>query len=65
MSRYRSLMCGLRPGGPAGPLALSDIDHESRLMRAAKPVVDELADELRDSMLRSCPSRTQSYLMAE
>jgi len=49
MSWYRSLMCGLRPGGPAGPLALSDIDHESRLVRAAKPVVDELADDLRGS----------------
>jgi transcriptional regulator of acetoin/glycerol metabolism len=49
MSWYRSLMCGLRPDGLAGPLALSDIDHESRLMRAARPVVDELADDLRGS----------------
>jgi sigma-54 dependent transcriptional regulator, acetoin dehydrogenase operon transcriptional activator AcoR len=49
MSWYRSLMCGLRPDASTEPLALSDIDHGSRLARAAKPVVDALAEDLRGS----------------
>lgn len=46
LSWRRAAMSGLDPGTPVDNLAIEDVDRRSRLMVAAEPVLDELADEL-------------------
>jgi transcriptional regulator of acetoin/glycerol metabolism len=39
-------MSGLDPGAPVGHLDIEEVDRRSRLMTAAAPVLDEMADDL-------------------
>ncbi len=41
----RSIACGLRPGTDLSALSVAEVDRQSRLAVAAKPVLDQLAED--------------------
>lgn len=45
----RAAMSGLDPGAPVDSFTIEDVDRHSRLMVAAEPILDRVAEELRDT----------------
>jgi transcriptional regulator of acetoin/glycerol metabolism len=46
MSWRRATLSGLDPGAPVDNLAVEDVDRRSRLLVAAEPVLDEVAEDI-------------------
>ncbi|TDD30007.1 hypothetical protein E1218_02465 [Kribbella turkmenica] len=46
LSWQRSLLCGLTPDEPREPATIPEIDRSSRLLDAARPILEQLADDL-------------------
>ncbi|NBE51860.1 sigma-54-dependent Fis family transcriptional regulator [Streptomyces boluensis] len=51
LSWRRSQLSGLRPSSPTDRLTWAEIDRGSRLVRAAAPVLDQMAEQLADTPL--------------